>query len=97
MRRRKTHRHLEPFREWKDANGDDVFGIHPLYMVIGEEYGGQVEDICCRLQEFLGGERKWTYRLTRRMLEIDELQQAKGAPDDDLVGLALLLRSRWSS
>lgn len=91
---------LDPLREWTDPSGEQWGSLHPLYQAIAERYGYTAAHadwgrlIVRRINEFADGRRKFPDDLAERVLELDAMQQANGAPDENLTGLVALLRGR---
>jgi hypothetical protein len=91
-------RRVEPLREWRSADGEDVVALHPLYVALAEfyAYGQPLEPAVRiakrRLREVVRGERQLPELVAERIVELDRSQQARGCPDENVAGLVAVLQ-----
>jgi hypothetical protein len=88
---------LDPMREWKRADGETLYALHPLYIAMWEHYSQDssldpaAKLIGQRLGEIARGERRLPEGIAERIIEIDREQQASGCPDENIAGLVAAL------
>jgi hypothetical protein len=85
-------------REWRRADGETLYALHPLYSAMCEHYAADlpfdsaVKVVKQRLQEIARGERRLPPAVGEQVIEIDREHQAGGCPDENIAGLVALLQ-----